>query len=320
SARHDWFDWRDQPWRDAQFMVSSEAQQKIIKGTPVNTARNTPIPVIEGHEDEPVTGRPLLGLVNAQVGHATFEAGLIHQLAPDARILNLRAMFPDGLVSEHALHLALEYLLELVVASQRDPATGLFVDVVSLSCGYFNESSDDRVYTQSVERLVDEIRSRGVMVVAAAGNHAATRAFYPSGLAGIPDKEPRTYERAPIFGVGAANPNGTIAIFSNGGEAIKYFAPGAMLVSTFPPDIRGSAGPEMEIRGKRNGRPWIRASYDPDDFSSGFALWSGTSFAAPVVAGQVLAHLIGDHGSQLADVSVDAALTRGKAIVEKLQK
>ncbi len=30
---------------------------------------------------------------------------------------------------------------------------------------------------------------------------------------------------------------------------------------------------------------------DPDDFSSGFGVWSGTSFAAPVLAGEVAAAL-----------------------------
>ena len=34
-----------------------------------------------------------------------------------------------------------------------------------------------------------------------------------------------------------------------------------------------------------------RESVDPDDFSGGFALWSGTSFAAPIVAGRVARHL-----------------------------
>ncbi|GAA0400026.1 peptidase S8 [Acrocarpospora corrugata] len=319
SAHHDWFPWTEKWTANDQFLVSTAAQEKILAGTPVNDARRRPVPVIRDHVDGPVSGRPLLGLVNAQAGHATFEAGLIHQLAPDARILNLRAMFPSGLASEHAVRIALQYVLDLVKAAQRDPNQGLFVDVVSLSCGYFSENDEDRRYTQAMENLVDELRRRGVMVVAAAGNFAASRAFYPSGLAGAPDEEFRAYERAPIFGVGASNPNGSIAIFSNAGKAIKYHAPGAMLISTFPDTIRGSTGPRVELTFKAGTREWTRASFDADDFNSGFALWSGTSFAAPVLAGRVLAHLIRDHQATLADVGLTETLKRGKAVVRKLQ-
>jgi subtilisin family serine protease len=39
------------------------------------------------------------------------------------------------------------------------------------------------------------------------------------------------------------------------------------------------------------GEGW-RETVDPDDFSSGFAIWSGTSFAAPIFAGEVAAELL----------------------------
>jgi subtilisin family serine protease len=41
----------------------------------------------------------------------------------------------------------------------------------------------------------------------------------------------------------------------------------------------------------RNERGEYRAAPDPDDFSSGFGVWSGTSFSAPVFAGELAARL-----------------------------
>jgi hypothetical protein len=35
-----------------------------------------------------------------------------------------------------------------------------------------------------------------------------------------------------------------------------------------------------------------RESIDPDDFTGGFALWSGTSFAAPTMAGRIAAKML----------------------------
>ena len=92
----------------------------------------------------------------------------------------------------------------------------------------------------------------------------------------------------PLVAVAALNPNRTIALFSNDGPWVHGAAVGANVVSTSPTDEQGSAQPDTSVDGPGGRR---RATIDPDDYSSGFATWSGTSFAAPVLAGRFLSGL-----------------------------
>ncbi len=50
---------------------------------------------------------------------------------------------------------------------------------------------------------------------------------------------------------------------------------------------------------------------DPDNFSSGFAIWSGTSFAAPVLAGELAARLL--DAFVAGDTSTEPAAARARA-------
>jgi subtilisin family serine protease len=101
-----------------------------------------------------------------------------------------------------------------------------------------------------------------------------------------------------VISVGALNPNGSKALFSDGGPWVRAWATGAAVISTFPTDINGSRDPDVSLRAHpantlpaRPG-PAERASLDPDDYSGGFATWSGTSFSAPQVAGQLALELM----------------------------
>jgi subtilisin family serine protease len=60
-----------------------------------------------------------------------------------------------------------------------------------------------------------------------------------------------------------------------------------------------------------------RETLDPDDFTSGFAIWSGTSFAAPLFAGEV-AQFLFENGTER--VPQGQAVTRCDAAVDACVK
>ena len=116
----------------------------------------------------------------------------------------------------------------------------------------------------------------------------------------------------PIVAVGALNPNGTDALFSNVGPWVRAHAYGASVMSTLPP-FQGGLQPMAASRARRDR---VRESIDPDDYTAAFALWSGTSFAAPLFAGRVAAQLLGSI-DPAHDTRADA-VARGWAAVAAL--
>jgi hypothetical protein len=119
--------------------------------------------------------------------------------------------------------------------------------------------------------------------------------------------------------VGALNPDlVTTALFSNTGPWVRAYEPGAALLSTMPP-FQGGLMPMAETWAY--GRE--RASIDPDNYrrgekkTGGFALWSGTSFAAPMMAGKIATALVNklpDEGE--ADSKADAVARGWAAVAE----
>jgi subtilisin family serine protease len=129
------------------------------------------------------------------------------------------------------------------------------VDVVNLSIGC--HTYDDRpspVLSRAVAAL-----GRATAVVACAGNAATDRPFWPAAM-------------KPVIAVAALDTGQEDrAWFSNYGWWVDASAPGQDVTSSFP--YFDGARPRV------NG-------IDPDAFR-GYATWSGTSFAAPVVAGAI---------------------------------
>ncbi|WP_229673831.1 S8 family serine peptidase [Nakamurella endophytica] len=241
-----------------------------------------PVRPADGAGDVP---QPLLGTLGTHAGHGTFVAGLLRQVCPDAEIVALALMGADGLVAEDVLTGAVADLADL------QEAVPGWADALVLSLGYYSESRHDRAYTSALKGHLLRLARAGVAVFCAAGNDATRAESFPAALADDPEfAEP---DVVPLAAVAALTAGGRVAAFSNDGPWVNAEERGVGLVSTAPVGMAGAARPAVRARGVR-GRP--RSSGDADDFGSGWASWSGTSFAAPVLAARYLNRLL-DAGS-----------------------
>ncbi len=258
---------------------------------------------------------PLEGTLDSDAGHGTFIAGLIRQICPDADILAVRVMYGDGAVPEGDLLEALNRLLLRQALAQALHKPHWLIDVVSLSLGYYHELPADFAYDQLLIQSLRALGELGVAVVAAAGNDATVRHFYPAGFTPhVGGQVSAERDVLPVVSVGALNPDlRSIALFSNAGDWVCCHRQGAALVSTMPTTFNGSLQPVAAIRLAGGLR---RATIDPDDFHAGFATWSGTSFAAPILAAEIASCLWESKG--LDDSAPATMLDRGWAALERL--
>ena len=256
----------------------------------------TTYPEIDGHvigvgdrtTDPEVIGDvsgPYDGAIDDAAGHGTFIAGVIRQLSPEADIIAVRVADSQGTLLEGDFMCAVRDVVKMMQLPAKDG--GRAVDVLNLSLGYYHETPQDELFDRTLASLLLAARRLGCAVVCSAGNDATDRPTFPAALWRWPGAEfsvPDPTDAAPHVSVGALNPNRTMALFSNLGAWVRTYAPGAAVLSTHPGFDGGvQAGTRDDRFGLR------RETIDPDDFGGGFALWSGTSFAAPYVAGMLAA-------------------------------
>lgn len=257
------------------------------------------------HENPEGWSNPLVGALDAATGHGTFMAGLVRQQCPSARILGVRLFGGDGTITDSVLVPTLQRL----VARQWLAVTGVFpeavLDVVCLSLGTYVESPDDEKLVEDMAGPLRALGLLGVTVVVSAGNDATLEPAFPAAFAAGGLGLPASHTVAPQVTVGATNPDGTAALFSNEGPWVGHWQRGVALVSTYPIDLDGSVDGGASIMSPW-GRP--RSGFDLDDYGSGFAVWSGTSFAGPSFAGL------------LADGLLKNGLTPGVDLVGAVQR
>lgn len=279
----------------------------IVERTPALDGANIGLPG-PGLE-VPFTGGRLDGMLHWAFGHGTFNCGLIRQICPDADLLSVQAVPADGVVDEWTLVRALDGVYELARRHNSGERGGHPVDVVSLSLGYYHEQLIDAIVGSAIQAAIERLGQVGVAVVASAGNDATVRELLPAAWS----LHTSAADAVPLVSVGALNPDGTVALFSNGGPWVRHWETGVAVISTMP-RYDGGATPSAEAADPSGQR---RRSFDPDSYR-GFASWSGTSFAAPVLAGRVAQRLIEESescGTSLDDLGEATAVKRTRAAI-----
>ncbi|GAB3580766.1 S8/S53 family peptidase [Calidifontibacter terrae] len=247
---------------------------------------------------------PMTGAMAPLAGHGTFIAGIVRQGCPVARLLCIPVFSALGLADEGFVQQTLVLLLARHVEALAAGVDDGVIDVLSLSMGYYHEQSDDPAAAPALRRLLEAYRDAGVIVVAGVGNDAIERPFFPAAF-GVGDAVPA------VLSVGASNPGGaTVALFSNGGDWVRFHRPGAAVVSTMPVTV--DAGGEASTAASDR-----RATLDPDSYACGFGVWSGTSFAAPALAAEA-AQQLADLSAQGAAISADDQRKRAGVIRDRL--
>jgi subtilisin family serine protease len=135
-------------------------------------------------------------------GHGTMVAGLIHLVAPTARIMPLKAFHADGSADLADIVRAIYY------------AVDNHAKVINMSFSSLTQSP-------SITAAMKYAWSHNVICVASVGNSGKKVMVYPAGDAGV-------------IGVASTSDLDRRSAFSNYGGAAKIAAPGEALITTYP--------------------------------------------------------------------------------------
>jgi subtilisin family serine protease len=180
----------------------------------------------------------------AAFGHGTMTTGLVHLVAPHAKILPLKAFTSDGT----------GYLSNIVAA---------LYYAVQHQANVVNMSFDLSSPSPSLSQAVAYANQNGVILVAAAGNESTNAPVYPAALNGN------------VLGIASTSNADQRSTFSNYGSTDVWIAaPGETVVSTFPGGTYASAsGTSFSsplVAGTASLMLQAKASLHPSDAATAF--------------------------------------------------
>ena len=160
----------------------------------------------------------LEGVFDDFSGHGTFIAGLIRQTCPDADLLVIQVMDSDGFVPESTMINASSSSRDRRAEGQRG---GCRVDVVRLL-----PRGPDAAKTAS---LLQRAPGPGATKPGRSPSWSPRPATTPPIARMLPAG---VHRHRQLISVGARNPNGTVALFSNAGTWVDTYWTGAQVFST----------------------------------------------------------------------------------------
>lgn len=223
------------------------------------------------------------GLIKEYAGHGTFVAGVLLSAAPGVRVTVSSALQFAGAILEDKLGGLI--IDKLDAAKDKD---GRWPRIVSLSGG---ATTHDNHPLKGLAPLLDKLatdQDHTVLVAAAGNDGTSEHLFWPAAAQHHPG----------VISVGALRRDGRgRACFSNHGDWVTVFAYGEDVINAFPPGTYAYQHDSTAVC------RYYSPSLYPDcgcvtptrygDMVAfdGRARWNGTSFATPLVAGMIAAHM-----------------------------
>lgn len=184
-------------------------------GSEMGDINQSTVGVVDGSAEPAQLNQSTVGVVDqstvgvvdnskyAAFGHGTMTAGLVHLVAPNAKIMPLKAFNANGT----------GYASDVLRAIYYGVNHG--AKVISMSFDFTS-------YSQELETAINYATMRGVICVASAGNDGQIAKVYPASLANVID-------------VASTSNNNTPSAFSNyGAPPVWLSAPGEAVMTTYP--------------------------------------------------------------------------------------
>ncbi len=179
--------------------ILEQSTAHILEDQTTQVLNGSALALIDQSTAHVLEGTPL----PSAFGHGTMVAGIVHLVAPTAKIMPLKAFNADGTTDLFRILRAIYY------------ATDHGARVINMSFSLPDESSE-------LGRAIEYADRHGVLCVAASGNEGLTTKRYPASFNNV-------------VGVGSTDLSDRPSIFSNRGSNVAALAaPGEEIITTYP--------------------------------------------------------------------------------------